>query len=75
MTALAFVFTGALAVGLLAFAAWCVYVFTTKELAPQGDWTTWLVFQVGRGVIWTAALLVAGGILGGAAAVMWRSVG
>ena len=68
------IFSGALAVGLLSFCGWCVWVFTTKEYAGP-DWTTAVIYRTGQGVIWLAALLVAGGVLGGAAAAVWRIVG
>jgi hypothetical protein len=38
--ALDFVFVAALTFGLLAFCAWSVYVFTTKDLAGDVDWTS-----------------------------------
>lgn len=74
MTSLAFVFAGALAVGLLAFCAWCVWTWATKDLQPDAGWTSWLIFNLGQGLIWLAALLIAGGVLGGAAAAAWRAI-
>lgn len=74
MDAVAVVFAGAGAAGLVGFCAWCVWLFTTKEYTGRGDWTTALLYRTGQGVIWLCALLVAGGVLGGAASAVWRAL-
>ncbi len=64
-----------LAAGLTALSAWAVRVYATSELARGADWTSWLVWQLGRGLIWLGVLLMAGGVFGFAAAAVWRALG
>ncbi len=74
MTHLAFVAASSLALGLLAFSAWTVRVYVTTELAPKADWTSWLVYRHGQAVIWLAALVTGGAVLGVVAHAVWRLV-
>jgi hypothetical protein len=60
--------------GLLVFCGWVVRVYVTQELPPRPDLTAQLVWYGGRAVIWIAALLLAGGLLGTALATVWRLV-
>jgi hypothetical protein len=49
-------------------------VFTTKDYVG-GDWTTALIYRMGQAVIWLAALLVAGSVLGTVAAAIAKVAG
>jgi hypothetical protein len=73
MTPLAFALAFVLALGQLAFCAWCIYVYVTSDVSPASNWTTLLVWYTGRGLIWVAALLLAGGLFGLAAGAVWRT--
>jgi len=71
MTALAFVAASSIALGLLAFSAWTVRVYTTSTLEPKADWTSWIVYRHGQAVIWLAALLTGGAVLGVTVRAVW----
>jgi hypothetical protein len=68
------VYSGTLAVGLIAYAAWCVRLFVTKEIAAAADLTTRIAFYTGRAVIWGGSLLLGGAVLGGAALAVARAI-
>jgi len=72
---IATLFAGALAVGLLAFAAWTIRIFVTSDLQATADRTSWMLYQLGRALCWVAARLIGGALLGGAASAVWKAVG
>lgn len=68
-------FSFGLVLGVLAFAGFSAWTYIRTQAPPLTEWTATLVYRSGQAALWAAALLLAGGILGGAAAVMWRAVG
>jgi hypothetical protein len=75
VSALAVVYAGALAVGLVAYAAWCLQLYVTKEIAEAADLTTRIAFYTGRAVIWGGSLLLGGAVFGLAAAAVVKAIG
>jgi hypothetical protein len=71
MNALAFVASSSIALGLLAFCAWTVRVYVSLELDPSADLTSRLVYRHGQAVIWLAALLTGGAVLGVTVRAVW----
>lgn len=64
-----------IAPGILAFAAWTIYIWATRQApGPKDSWTNALIWYTGRTLIWVAALLLAGGLFGAAAHAVWRAV-
>jgi hypothetical protein len=53
---------GYLALGMLAFSGWTVYVFANSTLPRDADWTTVAIYRTGQGLIWFAIVFLAGGV-------------
>ena len=64
-----------LSAGALAFSAWCVRAWATRELKPDADLASRLVWESGRVFVFLAALVIAGGIAAMAARAAWRVLG
>lgn len=74
MTPLANLVASAVLLGVLGFGAWTVYVYSTSEVPRRADWTATVVYRAGQLTIWTAALLLAGGVFAASARAVWRLV-
>jgi hypothetical protein len=74
MTPLALALSFTLAIGLTALAAYAVRLFVTTDLGRGSDWTSWMLWQTGRALIWVAVILLAGGLFGLAAGSVWRAL-
>lgn len=61
--------------GLVAFSVWAVRLFSTSELKPDADWTTRVLYNSGRVLIWLAAGLTATALASAAAVVVARALG
>ncbi len=65
--------------GALAFSAWSIRLWATTQIEKTNDgrvadWTSWLAWQVGRGLVWLGALVLAGGVLGVVATAVYRAL-